>query len=85
MNKYRLQIWQYDRLWGCFESEGPQAKFAIQDMHHRLPAEHGFQCKLFIARDEKRIIESGPAGIRLLAAEVLYEEKAWPLLIHQPA
>ncbi|MFC7420159.1 hypothetical protein ACFQNF_09710 [Iodobacter arcticus] len=44
----------------------------------------GFQCKLFIARDEKRIIESGPAGIRLLAAEVLYEEMAWPLLI-QPA
>lgn len=80
MNKYRLQIWQNDRLWGRFESEGPQAKLAIQEMCHRLPAGEGFEYKLFIAHDEKRIIESSPAGIRLLAAEVLYEEQDLALL-----
>lgn len=70
---YRLTIWRHDRLFGHFETDGPTAQDAIQDLLQRLPASEGFRVEAFIARSERRILESVANGMRVLAAEKLFE------------
>lgn len=74
MSTYRLDIFRFGRLIGQLHSEAPWAKEAIDDVVQRLPKKEGYSTKLFIAHNERRILEVGPSGLRVLSREPLFEK-----------
>lgn len=75
MTTYRLDIFRFGRLIGQLQSEAPWAKEAIGDVAQRLPEKDGYSTKLFIAHDERRILETGPSGLRVISREPLFERE----------
>ena len=73
MNAYRLVISRHGRLLGQFDSETPWAGDAIRDLLQRLPECYGYRTELFVAREERRLLESGPGGLKLLGREPLFQ------------
>jgi hypothetical protein len=73
MNAYRLVISRHGRLLGQFDSETPWAGDAIRDLLQRLPECDGYRTELFVAREERRLLESGPGGLKLLGREPLFQ------------
>ncbi|GHD66052.1 cytoplasmic protein [Jeongeupia chitinilytica] len=76
--KYRLTIWQYGELLGFFETEAPRALDALATIIAHLPAEQGFRTQRLVAFGERRILESGPDGLRLLGVEALFQAAPLP-------
>ncbi|MBM3116811.1 cytoplasmic protein [Jeongeupia naejangsanensis] len=72
-HKYRLTVWQHGELLGFFETEAPGAREALATITAQLPAEQGFRTQRLVAYGERRILESGPDGLRLLGAEALFQ------------
>ncbi len=72
MPVYRLVIRRDGRLIGHFESTAASALDDSRDIAARLPAKDGYQLSLLVAEGERRLLESTPQGIRLLASENLY-------------
>lgn len=72
MPVYRLVIKRDGRLIGHFESTAASALDDSRDIAARLPAKDGYQLSLLVAEGERRLLESTPHGIRLLASENLY-------------
>ncbi|MBO1015820.1 cytoplasmic protein [Achromobacter sp. SD115] len=72
MPVYRLIIKRDGRLIGHFESTAASALDDSRDIAARLPAKDGFQLSLMVADGERRLLESTPQGIRLLAAEHVF-------------
>ncbi|WP_249364535.1 cytoplasmic protein [Pseudomonas aeruginosa] len=54
-----------------FDSETPWADEAIRDLLQRLPECDGYHTELFVAREERRLLESGPGGLTVLGREPL--------------
>lgn len=73
MKAYRLVISRHGRLLGQFESETPWAEEAVSDLLRRLPAQDGYRTELFVAHDERRLLESGPGGLKILGREPLFQ------------
>ncbi|MFC4487679.1 cytoplasmic protein [Tepidiphilus baoligensis] len=73
MKIYRIVIFRHGRLLGQFDSETPWAAEAVHDLLQRLPEQEGYRTELFVAHDERRLIESGPGGLRLLGREPLFQ------------
>lgn len=73
MKAYRLVISRHGRLLGQFDSETPWAGEAIRDLLQRLPAGDGYRTELFVAHDERRLLESGPHGLTVLGREPLFQ------------
>lgn len=73
MKAYRLVISRHGRLLGQFDSETPWAGEAIRDLLQRLPAGDGYRTELFVAHDERRLLESGPHGLIVLGREPLFQ------------
>lgn len=73
MKAYRLVISRHGRLLGQFESETPWADDAIRDLLQRLPARDGYRTELFVAHEERRLLESGPHGLKVLCREPLFQ------------
>lgn len=76
MTTYRLDIFRFGRLIGQLQSEAPWAKEAILDVVQRLPEKDGYSTTLLVAHDERRILETGPSGSRVISREPLFERDA---------
>jgi len=76
MNRYRLIIRNNDRLLGHFESAVPGAQDAMQEVARCLSAA-GYGLELLVADSERRLLDSGPDGIRVLSSEPIF--KSTPL------
>lgn len=75
MQKYRLTIQHHGRLLGHFESDVPWAREAVRAIAGCL-GELGYDLELQVAEGERRLLESSPAGIKLLASEPLFRPVA---------
>lgn len=70
--RYRIIVWKDLRLWCRIDSHGPFAKEAMKEMLALLSAQDGYSVEIQISHDDKRILETGPNGIRLLATEPIF-------------
>lgn len=73
MPVYRLVIKRHGRLIGHFESAATAGLDDSRDIASRLPSADGYQLSLQVADGERRLLESTPGGIRLLASETLFK------------
>lgn len=73
LQTFQLVVRKDDRLLGHFESSAPWSKEAVQAVASALNAAQGFELQFLIATDEKRIVESGPSGIKVLAREYIFK------------
>ncbi|MCQ4288371.1 cytoplasmic protein [Pseudomonas stutzeri] len=69
MPVYRLNIGRYQKHLGHFESDAPWALEAMQDIAQRLPADEGYRVEMQVSDGERRYLEVGPSGIRVLGTE----------------
>ena len=74
--QYRINVWKNNRLWCRIDIGSPWAHEAVQDLLPRFPPEQGYFAELLVAIEDRRIFESGPDGVRLLACEPIYEPVA---------
>ncbi|MBB4863263.1 hypothetical protein HNP46_002110 [Pseudomonas nitritireducens] len=75
MQKYRLTLQRHGQLLGHFDSDLPWARDAIRAVAEALGGQ-GFDLQLQVAEGERRLLESSPEGIRILACEPLYRPRA---------
>ncbi|MNI54214.1 hypothetical protein D3C73_1091010 [compost metagenome] len=72
MHTHRLVIRQHGKLLGHFDSNTPSAAQAMREVASRFPESEGFELELFVAQHERRVLESGPEGIRLISSEPVF-------------
>jgi len=72
MTVYRINIRHQGQLPGHVESATPWSLQAARQVAATLDAAGGYQLDYQVARDERRLIESGPAGMRLVSSEPLF-------------
>lgn len=66
---YRLNIHRDQKHLGHFESDTPWALEAVHDIAQRLPAAEGYCIEMQVSEGERRYLEVGPGGIRVLGTE----------------
>ena len=71
--QYRVNVWKNDRLWCRIDVDSPWAHEVVQDLLSRFPSKKGYFAELLVATEDRRILESSPDGVRLLACEPIYE------------
>ncbi|MBD9676091.1 cytoplasmic protein [Pseudomonas sp. PDM18] len=71
MHQYRLTIQRHGQLLGHFDSDLPWARDAVRAIAESLGGQ-GFDLVLQVADSERRLLESSPAGIKVLASEPLF-------------
>ncbi|MBD9629293.1 cytoplasmic protein [Pseudomonas sp. T] len=71
MQKYRLTIQRHGQLLGHFDSDLPWARDAVRAIAESLGGQD-FDLELQVADSERRLLESSPAGIKVLASEPLF-------------
>ncbi|MEP9319584.1 cytoplasmic protein [Pseudomonas sp. LABIM340] len=71
MQKYRLIIQRHGQLLGQFDSDLPWARDAVRAIAESLGGQD-FDLELQVADSERRLLESSPAGIKVLASEPLF-------------
>ncbi|QHB71649.1 hypothetical protein [Stenotrophomonas sp. 364] len=79
MSSHRLIVHQHGVLLGHFDSAGPQARHHLHTLATQLPAAAGFQLQWQQAIGEQRLLSSGPAGLKVLGSEVVYQDIATPV------
>ncbi|CAH5414630.1 cytoplasmic protein [Klebsiella oxytoca] len=72
MKSYRLVVRQQGRVVGHFETTGSEALEDVCEVGSLLGAVGGYQCDLQVSDSEKRILESGPEGMKILSREKCY-------------
>lgn len=77
MNRYRLMVSRNNRLAGHFESATPWALEAVQDIARCL-ADAGYAIQFQVADGERRLLESGPEGVRVLHSEPIFNDAVLP-------
>jgi hypothetical protein len=70
---YRIDIAREGRLWGQLHIDHPWGDEALRDLLNTLKAHGGYELSVHVAKAERRIIESSPAGVRVLGREPLFE------------
>ncbi|SMC25342.1 hypothetical protein SAMN02745857_02136 [Andreprevotia lacus DSM 23236] len=73
MVRYRIRLWHHEQLWGDFIVEPQRSEAVVQALLALWSAGQGYRCELARASDERRILESGPQGVRVLGVEYLFE------------
>ncbi|MDH1622176.1 cytoplasmic protein [Pseudomonas chengduensis] len=68
---FRLTIRYDDQLLGHFESDLPAALQAIRKIAASLSAS-GYSLDLLVAHSERRLLETGPDGVRMISREPLF-------------
>ncbi|WP_041689743.1 hypothetical protein [Enterobacter sp. 638] len=74
LKTHRLSVYFNEILIGNLDCESCQAETLIRKLQNVLSAEEGWTSIRFISDQEKRILESGPAGIKLISSEKLFRE-----------
>ena len=69
---YRLNVWHHEKMLGHFESSTPRAKEAVEEVARRFPSDEGYRTEFLVARDDRRIVESTPTGVRLISSEPIF-------------
>ena len=72
MNRYRLMVHRDTKLLGHFESAVPWAQDAVHEIARCL-ADAGYDLELLIADSERRLLDSGPEGIRIVHSEPIFK------------
>lgn len=71
--EFRIELSFNGRAWSRIDIDVPWATEVLNDIRARFPAEHGYRMRVFVADAERRIVESGPDGIRLLSRNPLFK------------
>lgn len=79
MSSHRLIVYQHGVLLGRLDSAGPQARRHLHTLAAHLPAAAGFELQWQQAIGEQRLLSSGPAGLKVLGSEMVYQDIATPV------
>ena len=72
--QFRLAVSLHGRGWCRIDADMPWASGAVGDIISRLPESAGYRVKIYLlATEERRIVESGPKGVGLLAHEPILQ------------
>ncbi len=79
MPHYRLLVHRHDKYLGHFDADTGDALHAIREIATRLSGGDGYRLELLAAHGERRLLESGPDGLRVLGREPLFAPvRSWP-------
>lgn len=73
MPHYRLLVHRHDKYLGHFDADTGDALHAGREIAARLPAGDGYRIEWLVAHAERRLLESGPDGLRVLSREPLFK------------
>ncbi|EOG2145807.1 cytoplasmic protein [Salmonella enterica] len=79
MKSYRLVVRQQGRMVGHFETSGTEALEDICVARAMFGIAGGCDCELLVADSERRLLESGPEGMKILMREACYRPVTSPL------
>ncbi|MDA8479716.1 cytoplasmic protein [Citrobacter sp. Awk 4] len=79
MKSYRLVVRQQGRVVGHFETSGLEALEDICVARAMFGIAGGYQCELQVSDSERRMLESGPEGMKILMREKCYRPVTSPL------
>jgi hypothetical protein len=71
---HRLSVFLNDALIGNLDCHSNQAEALIAKLQSVLSAEEGWSSVRWVSDQEKRILESSPAGIKLISSEKLFRK-----------
>ncbi|WP_368919022.1 cytoplasmic protein [Citrobacter sp. RHB21-C01] len=80
MKSYRLVVRQQGRVVGHFDTSGVDALADICVARAMFGVAGGYQWELLVADAEKRMLESGPDGMKILMREKCYRPVTATLL-----
>ncbi len=72
MESYRLVVSLQGRTLGHFDTTGINALEDAGRARALFESVAGYQCELLVADSERRILESSPQGMKILASEKCY-------------
>lgn len=72
MLKHRIVIHRHGELLGHFDASARMTRQAVTEIQGLFKAADGFRCELWAEAGERRILESGPDGIRVLGSDTLF-------------
>ncbi|BEG74916.1 hypothetical protein [Achromobacter xylosoxidans] len=72
MLKHRIVIHRHGELLGHFDANARMTRQAVMEIQGLFKAADGFRCELWVEAGERRILESGPDGIRVLGSDTLF-------------
>lgn len=72
MKSYRLVVRQNGRMVGHFDISGITALEDICVARAMFGIAGGYDCELLVADSERRMLESGPEGMKILMREAYY-------------
>ncbi|MFY4258195.1 cytoplasmic protein [Achromobacter xylosoxidans] len=72
MLKHRIVIHRHGELLGHFDASARMTRQAVMEIQALFKATDGFRCELRVEAGERRILESGPDGIRVLGSDTLF-------------
>lgn len=74
MNEFLIQLHRDDCLWAELTVAGARLAEVRDELRRRFPATEGFALRIQQRREQRRIVECGPGGIRLLGVQYQYLE-----------
>jgi hypothetical protein len=79
MKSYRLVIEHQGRPVGHFETAGSQALEDVIVARALFGVTGGYQCELWESDSERRILESGPEGMKVISRDKCYKPAKFDL------
>jgi len=74
MNEYQIQLQRHGRLWAELTVSGSRLAEVHDELRNRFAADVGFNLRIQRRKEQRRIVECGPDGVRLLGIQYQYLE-----------
>lgn len=74
MDMYRVVVRKDKKHWCCIDIEHLNAGGVLADVAGRFSPEHGFDISVMKRIGEKRLLEASPAGMKVLAADPIFQD-----------
>ena len=74
MNDYLIQLYRDNCLWAEMTVAGARLSEVRGELQSRFPTAEGFSLRVQQRKEQRRIVECGPDGIRLLGVQYQYLE-----------
>ncbi|MBD9413107.1 hypothetical protein IB234_00930 [Pseudomonas sp. PDM16] len=74
MNDYLIQLHRDGCLWAELTVAGARLNEVRSELWSRFPTAEGFSLRVQQRKEQRRIVECGPDGIRLLGVQYQYLE-----------